>query len=84
MFTYRVTMQCADGEIVERDYMVRWDPAKVDSAEVARACAAEATCAAGFVQLANGQHAPKRLHVGLSAELLEPEQELAELAGDAA
>lgn len=76
---YNVTMQRADGQIVEAPYSVQWDPGKVPADEVARACAAEHTCAAGFVGDAQGQR-PRMHHAGLSAAVVTLEEELAEVA----
>lgn len=50
MFRYKVQLQHGKtGEIVETDYIVRWDPEKVDAFEVAAACAAEYTVTHGKV-----------------------------------
>lgn len=68
MNTYTVELQRADGQLVEREYKVNWDPSKVDSSEVARACAAEATCESGKVQTEDGTHW-KMPHAPLKATL---------------
>lgn len=87
MGLYRVTMQEHDTqtggvEVVEVDYSCLWDPAKVGFEEIARAAAAERTCAYGF--LPNGQAGTiaKVKCIGLSARTVEVEEELAEVAND--
>lgn len=62
---YDVQLQQADGQIVEREYRVKWDPAKVLPEEVARACAAEMTVASGG-NMGSGFKMP---HAGVSAVL---------------
>jgi hypothetical protein len=66
MFRYTVQLQSATGAMSEREYAVHWDPTKVGTEEVARACAAERT-------VAGGKHADgsfKMAYAGLSAVLL--------------
>ena len=65
MFTYLVQLQRADGQIVEKEYKVHWDPTKVPAEDVARACAAEMTVASG--RLDNEHY--KMPHAGLTAVL---------------
>lgn len=81
MPTYLVQMQTSDGEIAEREITVGWDAEKVPPEEVARACAAMVTCEHGWTPAPSGGTMPRKLHVGLSAVLLSPEEELAQLAG---
>lgn len=69
-FVYQVQMQTATGEIVEARYAVRWDPEKWGGENVAIACAAEHTVAAGFTS----DHMPKKKHVGLTA-VLQPQDD---------
>lgn len=66
---YKVQMQrLGDGQTVEQDYAVHWSPDKVESSEVAIACAAEATVKHGFDEM----HQPRNKHLGLSAILQKP------------
>lgn len=66
---HQYTVQLQDGrtgEIVECDYIVGWNPEKVDPSDVAEACAAEKTCESGKIKTPEGpQHA--RIFAGLSA-----------------
>lgn len=64
-FKYKVQLQNRRGEIEEVDYVVQWEPTKVSSEEVARACAAQATVASGA-----SQDEYKNPVVGLSAILV--------------
>lgn len=66
---YQCQLQQADGQIVEKRYSVYWSPDKVPPEEVARACAAEATCGSGRVETAEGVRYAMP-HVGLTAVLL--------------
>lgn len=65
-FRYKVQLQhTGTGQMEERDYAVLWSPDKVESSEVAIACAAEETCKRGFNEL----HQPIDKVLGLSAIL---------------
>lgn len=65
-FRYKVQLQhTGTGQLEEVPYAVHWSPEKVDSSEVAIACAAEKTKEAGFNEV--GQ--PKDKVLGLTAIL---------------
>lgn len=86
MSTYKVTLQKHDAqagtvEVEEVDYHVQWDPEKVGLDEIARACAAEHTCAAGFIPGPQGGTMPRTKCIGLSARAVELEEELADVTG---
>lgn len=44
---WKVQLQSSRGELVERDFDCFWDPQKVESSEIASACAAITTVAEG-------------------------------------
>jgi hypothetical protein len=65
---YAVTMQDATGAIVEKEYAVQWNPAKVTPEFVAVSCAAENTVKSGKNQ--DGSY--KRQFAGIAATLIVP------------
>jgi hypothetical protein len=60
-------MQREDGQIIDAEYKTRWNPAKVDSLEIARCCAVEHIFKNGFY--ADGKPKQTIGHVGLTAVL---------------
>ena len=85
MPTYAVTMQSHDmqtGEVTieESTYTAGWNPEKVPTDEIARCAAAEETCKYGFMPSPQGGSMPRVKFVGLTAAIIEPEEELTQLA----
>jgi hypothetical protein len=65
-FVYKVQLQTAMGELVEKLYSVFWSPEKTDSSMVAHSCAIEETLKHGFDQA----HNPIKAHLPLRADLV--------------